>query len=323
MKIIRNAAIAAVAAVALGAGAAKAQTFEFVAGSLGGGWYTMAAGLSAIVQEKVQGVTLRVVPGGGRDNPTRLQNNISQFGFGLDFLTQSATKGEDPYRARHDKIAHLGVGWSPTHFHLLRHTSGPTDMKSVFTQRGLRIGTVPVSSSDALVMFHAMRHYGVTADTIRQNGGRLVHASYADLVNAYIDGQVDYVWVALALPAAMVTEISQGRRAATLVPFDADLRNHLSSTYGLSQGPIPANFYQRLNHPEIPATTMDTVLLVSNSVPEQVVYNVLKTLVENRSRFGAIHVSMNAFNPSVAWRYSGAPLHPAAQRVYRELGFMN
>ena len=28
------------------------QTFEFVAGSLGGGWYTMAAGIAALVKDE-------------------------------------------------------------------------------------------------------------------------------------------------------------------------------------------------------------------------------------------------------------------------------
>jgi len=321
---MRNVAIAAATAIALvvGTGAAKAQqNFEWVAGSLGGGWYTMAAGLANIVQEKNPNIRIRVVPGGGRDNPTRLENNISQFGFGLDFLTQSAIKGEAPYRAKHTKVMHMGVGWSPTHFQLVGHNEGPADMRAILNQRGLRIGTPPRSSSDTLVLDYALQFFGTSTDKVRQNGGRVVNGSYTDLANYYIDGQVDYVWVALALPAAMVNEIQQGRRAARLIDFPADLRSAMSQQHGLSQAPVPAGAYPKLQNGPVNATTMDTVLLVNNTVPDAVVAAVLKTLLENRSRFGSIHQSMTAFNPAEAWKYPGAPLHPAADRVYREMGF--
>ena len=44
--------------------AARAQqTFEFVAGSLGGGWYTMAAGVAALVKDDNPEIQIRVVPG--------------------------------------------------------------------------------------------------------------------------------------------------------------------------------------------------------------------------------------------------------------------
>ena len=44
------------------------QTFEWVAGSVGGGWYTMAAGLSSLIAEENPQIRIRVVPGGGLAN---------------------------------------------------------------------------------------------------------------------------------------------------------------------------------------------------------------------------------------------------------------
>ncbi len=73
--------------------AARAQqTFEFVAGSLGGGWYTMAAGVAALVKDDNPEIQIRVVPGGGLANPTRVNNNQSQMGWGIDAFTAAAAR---------------------------------------------------------------------------------------------------------------------------------------------------------------------------------------------------------------------------------------
>lgn len=314
-------ALVAAAALAV-SGPARAETYEMVAGALGGGWYTMATGLSQILQENVPGLTIRVVPGGGLGNPTRVQNGVSQIGFGLDFLVSSAIKGEPPYRAPHDKISHIGVGWSPTEHHMLRRTDeGPTDMKSILTMQGLRIGTPQSTSSDTLTLVHILKYFGTSFDKIRADGGRVVQGSYTDIANAFMDGQVDYIYVALARPAAMVSEIARGRRAATLVAFPQDVRDHLSRTYGFSQGVIPAGTYEApIQSGEVPVTTMDTVLVVPTAMPEDIVYNMIKAVIANRAKLKDIHPSMAAFNPAVACKYPGAPIHPGARRAYAEAG---
>ena len=90
---------------------ASAQTtIEWVAGSVGGGWYTMAAGLSSLIREENPDLQIRVVPGGGLANSTRINNNQSQMGWGIDAFSASAVQGIEPYSAKHDKLRCLGTG---------------------------------------------------------------------------------------------------------------------------------------------------------------------------------------------------------------------
>ncbi|MCC7282475.1 MAG: TAXI family TRAP transporter solute-binding subunit [Acetobacteraceae bacterium] len=301
---------------------ASAQApLEWVAGALGGGWYTMTTGCAQIVQEANPDIIIRVVPGGGVANPTRVNNGVSQLGMGLDFLVSDAYKGRDPYREPHTRLAHAGVGWSPTEHHMLRRVDGgPTDMKAILTMPGLRIGCPQTSSSDTLVLAKILNEYGTSFEKIRAGGGRVVHGSYNDLTAAFGDNQVDYVYVALAKPAAMVMEIARGRRQAHLVAFPQDLRDALSAKHGLSQGVIPAGTYPGMQDGDVPVTTMDTVLCVSTVVPEETVYRIVKSLIAAKARLGTIHPSMAAFDPAKACKYPGAPLHPGARRAYAEAG---
>jgi len=183
------------------------QTFEWVAGSVGGGWYTMAAGLSSLIAEDNPALRIRVVPGGGLANSTRVNNNQSAMGWGIDTFTAAAAKGEDPYSAKHENLRSLGTGYSPTEHNLVRRAdAGPEDMRGILTQRGLRIACPQRSSTDEMTLQRILRFLGTSPDAIRAAGGRYLNGSYTDIASAYADGQVDYLYAALATP--------QGRCAA-------------------------------------------------------------------------------------------------------------
>jgi len=322
----RGALLAGAAALALpfGRTAQAQQTFEWVAGSVGGGWYTMAAGLSSLIAEENPEIRIRVVPGGGLANSTRVNNNQSHMGWGIDAFTAAAARGEDPYNRKHESLRSLGTGYSPTEHNLLRATGqGPEDMRGILTQRGLRIAAPQRSSTDEMTLQRIMRFLGTSPDQIRSNGGRYLNGSYADISAAFADGQVDYLYAALAKPAAILTEIGQGRRAARLVEFPDDVRKHLIDTYAYAEGVLPAGTYPNLQDRDLMVTTMDSVILVHESVPEEVAYRITRTLIRNRGqRLTQIHASMGAFDPAKAWRYDGVPLHPGAAKAFREAGVM-
>jgi TRAP transporter TAXI family solute receptor len=303
---------------------ASAQTtLEWVAGSLGGGWYTMAAGLASLIREENPDLQVRVVPGGGLANPTRIQNGQSQMGWGIDAFTSAAFKGEDPYTFAHPKLRSLGTGYSPTDHYLIGRADGPTDMREILTTRGLKLGTPQRSSTDEMSAQRVLRFLGSSPDQIRSGGGRYLNGSYNDVASAFNDGQVDYVYACLARPAAMLTEIAQGRRAAKLIAFPDDIRAHMKSTYSYTEADLPPTVYPTLMTAPIKVTAMDSVVLVADTTPEPVAYAITKTFIRNKGpRLTTIHASMEAYDPKTSWQYTGCPLHPGAARAYREAGAM-
>ncbi|TCZ56581.1 TAXI family TRAP transporter solute-binding subunit [Roseicella aquatilis] len=300
------------------------QSLEWVAGSLGGGWYTMAAGLSALVKDENPEIQIRVVPGGGLANSTRVNRNQSPMGWGIDTFAASARRGEEPYSEKHEALRCLGTGYSPTEHNFLRRAEGgPEDMKAILTQKGLRIACPQRSSTDEMTLRRILRFYGTSPERIRAEGGTYLNGSYADIGGAYTDGQVDYLYVALARPASLLTEIAQGRRAGLLTEFPADLRKHMIDTYAYSEGVLPGGTYPGLQTRDLMVTTMDSVIMVHESLPEEVAARITRTLIRNRGqRLASIHASMAAWDPAVSWKYQGLPLHPGAARAFREAGVM-
>jgi TRAP-type uncharacterized transport system substrate-binding protein len=129
------------------------------------------------------------------------------------------------------------------------------------------------------------------------------------------------VRTALAKPAAIFTEIAQGRRSGALVAFPADIRKHLIDQYAYAEGELPAGTYPTLQSGPVPVTLMDSVILVHESVPDDIAYKITKTLIRNRGqRLVAIHASMGAWDPATSVKYQGLPLHPGAIKAFREAG---
>lgn len=64
------------------------------------------------------------------------------------------------------------------------------------------------------------------------------------------------------------------------------------------------------------------MMTANAKVSADVVYRVVKILAENPDRVRKIHDSVKEFDPTTAWKDLGAPLHPGAEKYYREKGWI-
>jgi TRAP transporter TAXI family solute receptor len=319
----RQAILLAGAAAAMPLRPARAANLEWAAGSVGGSWFTIVSGLTNLVSEADPTLTFRVVPGGGRDNPSKVQAGISQVAMGIDFLAAAAFNGTEPYRSRHDKLRSIGGGWAPAQFHVFGPKDGPDDLRAILSQPRLRIGTTPRATSEELTLRRALAFYGSGEDRIRAGGGTFAPLEYAELVGAFADSRIDYVWGAASVPASMATEVSNGRRAAKLLAFPDDLQEHLQKTFGYGRDAIPAGSYPTLQSGPVSVTSLEAIILVGSDLAEDTAYRLTRALIAQRGRFAAIHAVLANFDPAKHWRNQPVPLHPGAERAYREGGFMS
>jgi uncharacterized protein len=65
-------------------------------------------------------------------------------------------------------------------------------------------------------------------------------------------------------------------------------------------------------------------IIAHKSLPDDVAYLVTKTVVENKDELLKAHQAFGDFVPEDAWKpeNNGIPLHPGAERYYRERGWL-
>src|SRR5712692_5155131 len=318
----------------LAGGALAQQSLTWTAGAVGGGWYAISGGMAELLREKA-GLNIKVVPGGGTQNPGLVEKGEAELGMGLPPLLGAAQRGEDPYPGQ--KMEHLRAlagNMSLNTFHFYVAADSPfakMTMDEIFRgKKPIRLAISKPGSSDVWVFEKVMEFYGYcqagkTADcykTWEAAGARFFRGSYTEQAGAFKDRNVDGTFTFLALPGASITEASVGR-SLKLLAFPEPLIAHLGK-FGLGKGTIPAGTYPQAANARdtVVSATMGTTITVTTKMPNDLAYTITKALNDNPDRVRKIHASLADYDPAKAHLYLGVPLHPGAERYYREKGYL-
>jgi TRAP-type uncharacterized transport system substrate-binding protein len=67
---------------------------------------------------------------------------------------------------------------------------------------------------------------------------------------------------------------------------------------------------------------MGTTITVHANMKPDLAYTITKTINDNPDRVHKIHGSLADYDPSKGHMFLGAPLHPGAERYYKEKGYV-
>ena len=337
MRATRTLALAAVLLV-LPAGAAFAQQAQqaitWTAGALGGGWFDISTGMAALLHEKAN-LTIRVIPGGGAQNPVLVDKGDAAIGLGLPPLLEAAVRSEEPYQRRKmDSLRALAGNMSPTvlHFYVAADSAlAKLTLEAIFRERKpIRLAIPKPGTSDIWVLEKIMTFYGVCSPgrigdcykSWEEAGARLLRGSYVDELAMFKGRKVDGVFAILALPAEAVTAAAQSRKL-TLLPCPTPLIEYLVG-FGLGAGVIPGGTYPKAigGTESVSTATLGTTIIVSAAMSHDLAYTITKTINDNVDRVRKLHPSLADYDPSKGWLHLGLALHPGAERYYREQGWL-
>jgi len=314
------------AAAVAGGAQAQSKSLTWTAGPVGGGWYQMAGGFAELLREK-GGLTVKVVPGGGTQNPPIIDKGDADLGWGLPPILNAALTGEDPYAGKkHPNLRAIAGGLSINTFHFYVAEDGPyrgMTMDDVFRgKKPIRLAISPAGTSDEWVFRKVLEYYGASYKDLEAAGAKFFRGSYTEQAGLFKDRNVDGVFTFLAVPGAAVTEASIGR-PLHLVSFPPALLAALAK-YGLGTGKIQAGAYPKAANAgeDVLSATMGSTIVVNAQVPDDVVYQVTKAINENVDQVRRIHASLTTYAATAGPTQTGVPLHPGAERYYREKGLV-
>ena len=122
------------------------------------------------------------------------------------------------------------------------------------------------------------------------------------------------------MPTASITQASASQDIH-FVPFDEDARQQLIEEYLFFRpATIHAETYRGQTEAFEGLDVGSMHLITSAGVDENLVYNVAKTLFEQRESVIEKHAAGRAINPNNVVRDTGTEFHPGAIRFYQEIG---
>ena len=312
-------AVLAVTAVTPAALAAerKKVNLSFPTAATTGALFPLGAGIANVWNTKLEYVKATAqASNGGIQNLNLLKSKDAQVSFAVSSITYEALKGMRGFKGRayEDVRVLAGLYYNPNQV-VARMESG---VKSLADFKGKRFAP---GSAGGTTEVESRVHF-TAAGLKYPDDIKAQFVGFTESIDLMRNRQLDGAWIMAGMPTAAVTEMC-ATAGGTLVSMESELIKKLQAEYPwYSEFTIPAGTYDNQKEP-VRTTAVKMLLLTDASLPEDVVYDLAKTFWENLDEVGKAHSVMKTVTREMAVKdLSGIPLHPGAEKYYRETGLL-
>lgn len=304
---------------------ALAQTQTTVAvGGEGGTMYRLGAAMSEIFNDAQDDARLNVTLGGGAANPARVGSGDTEFGFSFSNFASSAYNGKPPFKEEFKTLRHVGAFWGSCYHQYVARDLYDAGIKSwddiVASDEPLAIGAGPAGTSTDAINQLLLAAYGTSFEELTAKGYKFTFTAMSATSEQMRSGQVDIYFHNSGDPNAAGVEASIGRELTFMEPSET-LKTTLTEA-GFSPCVIPGGIYENVDedHPSMGALG---VLMAHEDTDPEVVYALIKTIHDNIDTLGGVHKIFASWTPEYGNAEYGVPLHPGAEKFYKEVGVIN
>jgi len=287
------------------------------AGGLGGSWYVLLEGLANLIHEICPALTITVVEGGGVLNHALVGAGQLPMAILNPPMTVAALAGRAPFERAFPDLR-VGVANLTTNYlQCMVDCACPVHTLHDWLQghTPLRVPVDRVGTVDRLVFELTLQHFGVSAAEAEHWGSCLVPtANYHEQLALYQADAVDVLWQFMGIPSPAI-QAAHALRPLKALALPAALIATLEGL-GWTVAYLPAEVYGIVAEP-VATVAMGTSLGFHASVPTDVVFAITRALCEHPERVRDIHPAARQFNPAQASLQAGGPLHPGAERYFR------
>jgi TRAP transporter TAXI family solute receptor len=148
--------------------------------------------------------------------------------------------------------------------------------------------------------------------------GKVEYLPYAESAELIKNRQLDATLQSSGLGVAFIQDLA-ATMEINIVAIPAEVVESIGAPYVAST--IPAGTYDGQNQ-DVPTAAIGNILVTHAGVSEETAYQMTKLMYENLDRMIASHAAANDIDPAKALDGLSIPLHPGAERYYREAGLM-
>lgn len=138
---------------------------------------------------------------------------------------------------------------------------------------------------------------------------------------ALVDRNIDAFFYTVGNPSAAIEEPAQSVDLK-MIPINSDaIKTFVAEHPYYIMTSIPGGTYRGIDE-DIETFAVTATVVTNESVDEQVVYDMVKTVFENLEELKASHAAFRYLNPEEMLQGLSAPIHPGAMKYYKEKGWM-
>lgn len=282
-----------------------------------GALYPLGAGIANVWNTHLDRVNASVQSSnGGLQNLALLKDKEAEVSFAVSSIAYEAANGQNTFKGRAypDLRVLAGLYYNPNQ--VVARRDSKVDTLADFKGKRFSPGSVG-GTTDGESRIH------LTAAGLAYPGDLSIQRmGFTESIDLMRNRQLDGAWVMAGLPTAAVTEMCATANGK-LIGMDSALIEKIRKDYPwYAAFTIPAKTYDGQDK-DITTTAVKMLLLTDKSLPDDLVHDLAKTFWENLNEVSKAHAVMRGVTPDMAVKdLSGLPLHPGAEKYYREIGLL-
>jgi uncharacterized protein len=293
-----------------------AQKFDLkmMSGPMDGAWYPLGGAIANAIEKSIPGATVSIIPGGGVVNLEGLGAGKCEIGFSNSCTVADAFNGRPPFKKKMENMRQL-ANLYPQYFQIV--VMKDSGIHSISDFKGKTLAPGPKGQFGEILIQQVLEVYGLSYKDL----AKIQFVSYSDGVGLMKDGHTDIFSIGTACPASTILDLAAGRAIRLLSLPDDKIKALQKINAGYLKRVIPVNTYPGVDY-EVSGIGYFTSLAISAGLPEDLVYKIAKTLVANLPSFGEVVKDMKKTTPKDLALDIGVPLHPGAQKYFKEIGVL-
>ena len=315
-KITRNlGGLALGAALALAPAAAQAEEFiNILTGGTSGVYYPVGVALSGIYAEKIEGVRTQVQSTKASvENLNLLQQGKGELALALGDSVKFAWEGnaEVGFAQPLTKLRGIAAAY-PNYIQI-----AASEASGITTLSDLAGKSMSVGAAKSGTELNARAILGAAGMGYEQLG-KVEYLPFAESVELLKNRQLDVTLQSAGLGVASIKDLATSM-PTRIVSVPAEVVEKIGPPYIAAT--IPAGTYEGQAE-DVPTAAVVNFFVTHEDVSDEMAYQMTKLLFENLPTLEAAHAAAKAIKLESALGGMPIPLHPGAERYYREQGLM-
>ncbi len=308
--------LVAAAGLALASGVAAQQKFiNVLTGGQAGVYYPLGVALSQIYGKAMPDAKASVqATKASVENLNLLQAGRGEIALTLGDSLSDAWKGvEDAgFKTKLDKLRTVAGVYSN---YIQIVANADSGIRTLADLKGKRISVGAPRSGTELNARAILKAAGLSYSDF----AKVEYLSFAESVELMKNRQLDVTLQSAGLGVASIRDLATAIKIV-VVPIPAEVVAKVGDA-AYTAGTIPANTYSGQTE-AVPTATIKNFLVSHTGVPDDVVYAMTKSMFDNLDTLVAAHSAAKGIVRDEAIKSLPVPLHPGAERYYREVGLL-
>lgn len=294
-------------------------TTTIVHGNPSGVWFMLSTAIAESLGNTYSGSIMHATPGYTNANIFRMEKYETEFAMTHSNLLFEAVNGFGQFEEKLENIGAIAIFYPSVFQFAVKEKLGLTSFDQFIENKiPVEISIGATGGNSQLAFIALLSEYGLTLEDLEAWGCKLHKKGLKDSAELFSDGIIDGILVAASAPTPTIMQMGTNTEMVML-PMNSEMVDIMAEKYGYVKYNIPAGSYGFITE-EVTSFTTFSMLAASLQTSEEAAYKVTKSINENLDYIQTIHSALSGLTTEKLVANMSMPLHPGAEKYYREIG---